>query len=355
MTRVLLISLHLLVVNSLSSSSHADEYINRYKEIAISEMQRTGIPASIKLAQGLLESNWGRSELARKANNHFGIKCGGKWNGDGFYIEDDDRDKKGKIIPSCFRVFDSAMESYIAHSEFLTTEDKVGRYSFLFQYSSNDYKSWARGLKKAGYATDRKYSGKLINIIERYELYEYDFYSPEDQNGKIIASVSESKNKPKSSRLRKSSQNQSYRSGNYDFSTINGVRMTTAIGGETLEELALRTGADVEELMKHNEEFGYRTKLMEPGEIVFFSRKKRSYKGEVEFHAMADGETMFEIAQKYGIKLANLYAKNKMPKGAEPLPGQNIYVSKTAPKGKRPAYTKHPRRNQDTEFLFAIE
>jgi membrane-bound lytic murein transglycosylase D len=131
--------------------------------------------------------------------------------------------------------------------------------------------------------------------------------------------------------------------------------MTTAMGGETLEELAIRAGADVEELMKHNEEYGYRTKVMEPGEIVFFSRKKRSYKGEIEYHAMAEGETMFEIAQMYGIKLANLYAKNKMPKGAEPLPGQNIYVSKTAPKGKRPAYTKHPRRDQDTEFLFAIE
>lgn len=351
MIKFLLIPLHLLVVNSVSAFSHADEYINRYKEIAISEMQRTGIPASIKLAQGLLESDWGRSELARKANNHFGIKCGGNWNGDGFYSEDDDKDKKGKIIPSCFRVFDSALESYIAHSEFLTSEDKAGRYAFLFQYSSSDYKSWARGLKKAGYATDRKYPSKLIEIIERYQLYKYDQPLPEGQNEEILASTS----KTNFSRLKKSTQVHSYQSGDYNFSTINGVRMTTAKGGETLEELAIRTGSDVEELMKHNEEYGYRTKVMEPGEIVFFDRKKRSYRGNKEFHSMAEGETMFEISQMYGIKLANLYAKNKMPKGAEPLSGQNIYVSKTAPKGKRPAYTKHPRRNQDTEFLFAIE
>ena len=198
MLRFIVCCLLIIVTIQVKATAIADEYINRYKDIAVSEMYRTGIPASIKLAQGLLESDWGRSELAREANNHFGIKCGGKWSGDGYYLEDDDRDKKGNIIPSCFRVFESSMESYIAHSEFLTSEDRARRYAFLFEYETTDYKSWAKGLKKAGYATDRKYPNKLITIIEKYQLYLFDTHLPEGLNEEIIASAETTSDKIRS-------------------------------------------------------------------------------------------------------------------------------------------------------------
>ena len=339
----------------LHGESVADAYIYKYKDIAISEMARTGIPASIKLAQGLLESDWGRSELAKKANNHFGIKCGGIWDGDGYYIEDDDTDGNGKIIPSCFRVFGSSEESYIAHSEFLTSEDRSGRYAFLFDYNITDYKSWAEGLKKAGYATDRKYPSKLISIIEKYQLYQFDLADDQyDASTEIVNENRSSKRSNTSSRLRnKPAFENSYTVGSYSFATINKVRMTTAIGGETLEELAARVGSDVEDLIDYNESFGYRTVVLKEGDIVYLEKKKRSYKGELEYHLFVEGETMFSISQLYGIKLDNLYAKNKMPKGAEPLPGARLYLKKTAPKDDRPPYTKHPFRGEEIEFLFA--
>ena len=122
------------------NSKLAQSYINNYKEVAIQEMHRTGIPASIKLAQGLLESDWGRSDLAKTANNHFGIKCGGKWAGGTFYKEDDDKNSKGQLIESCFRSFGSPTESYMAHSDFLSDPKKEYRYGFLFNYESTDYK-----------------------------------------------------------------------------------------------------------------------------------------------------------------------------------------------------------------------
>ena len=157
----------------MSNDDPVRTYIDKYKEIALSEMQRTGIPASIKLAQGILESNSGRSTLAQKANNHFGIKCGKQWTDETFYREDDDY-KDGKLIESCFRKYTDGAYSFIAHSEFLTNPRSKYRYGFLFQLDPLNYSEWARGLKKSGYATDPKYADKLISIIESYELYLFD-------------------------------------------------------------------------------------------------------------------------------------------------------------------------------------
>ena len=123
------------------------EYIRKYQDLAISEMVRTGIPASIKLAQALLESNCGKSDLACQANNHFGIKCGGNWDGKSYHKEDDDY-ADGKLVKSCFREFDCVRDSYIAHSDFLTDPAKAARYGFLFQLDPTDYKGWARGFPK---------------------------------------------------------------------------------------------------------------------------------------------------------------------------------------------------------------
>lgn len=153
---------------------HVRAYIDLYKEIAVAEMQYSGIPASITLAQGMLESNYGRSELARQANNHFGIKCKKGWGYNRYNIYSDEWNKKRKRMEprmSCFRVYPSAASSYRDHSTFLKKGD---RYAFLFQLSKTDYKGWAKGLQKAGYATDPDYARKLISIIRRNRLYELD-------------------------------------------------------------------------------------------------------------------------------------------------------------------------------------
>jgi flagellum-specific peptidoglycan hydrolase FlgJ len=143
-------------------------YIERHKALAIKEMERTGIPASIKLAQALVESQAGTSDLALRSNNHFGIKCGAGWRGGTYYSWDDDPQM------SCFRVYSSIRESYIAHSNFLSNPDKNSRYGFLFRLNKKDYRAWAHGLQTAGYATDPSYAQRLIQTIERYELYRFD-------------------------------------------------------------------------------------------------------------------------------------------------------------------------------------
>lgn len=147
------------------------DYIETYKDIAIAEMHRTGIPASITLAQGLHESQAGRSELAKNARNHFGMKCKSYWQGNTYYYKDDDYDKNNKLIESCFRNYDSVLESYIDRSNFLSQNS---RYAVLFSYERTDFISWANGLQNCGYATDKNYASKLVKLINDFKLYEYD-------------------------------------------------------------------------------------------------------------------------------------------------------------------------------------
>ncbi len=175
-----MLSLRIIIVISLFSfgfSSNTEsveiDYINRYKELAVVEMHRTGIPASITLAQGLHESQSGQSRLARNANNHFGIKCKSYWIGGKYYHKDDDLDRHGNLIESCFRSYDNVIDSYVDHSNFLSQTE---RYRELFDYPSTDYVSWAHGLKRKGYATDKRYAFKLIDKIEKFKLYQYDFW-----------------------------------------------------------------------------------------------------------------------------------------------------------------------------------
>ncbi len=156
-----------------------ERYIEKYKDLAIREMHRTGIPASIKLAQGLLESQAGFSELAQFANNHFGIKCKSDWQGQRFFKEDDDYDPNGLLTKSCFRVYPSVYDSYRDHSQFLRLRP---RYQKLFQLNRTDYRAWAYGLKECGYATDPRYPQKLIQIIEKYRLHQYDRTEPTQQS-----------------------------------------------------------------------------------------------------------------------------------------------------------------------------
>lgn len=149
-------------------------YVDTYKDLAIVEMHRSGIPASITLAQALHESQTGGSDLAIYAKNHFGIKCKSYWSGKTYSHKDDDYDQDGNLIQSCFRSYDTVIDSYIDHTNFLT---QSAHYSELFNYDKSDYSKWAHGLKKCGYATDPNYAQKLINKIEKYQLYIYDTYS----------------------------------------------------------------------------------------------------------------------------------------------------------------------------------
>ena len=151
--------------------SAAYYYIDQYRDLAIVEMYRSGIPASITLAQALHESNYGTSELAVSANNHFGIKCKSSWIGDTYFYKDDDYDNKGRLIESCFRMYETDIDSYVDHSNFLMSRPNYNRLFFL---DKSDYKAWAYGLKSSGYATDPQYALKLINKIEKYGLNQYD-------------------------------------------------------------------------------------------------------------------------------------------------------------------------------------
>lgn len=160
--------------DSVRPEDAAASYIETYKDLAIVEMHRSGVPASITLAQALHESNYGMSDLATKANNHFGIKCKAYWQGDTYKHKDDDY-INGRLIKSCFRSYDTALDSYIDHSNFLM---HTSHYQPLFALDRYDYKAWAHGLKSCGYATDKRYAEKLIRQIERYNLQDYDYWTP---------------------------------------------------------------------------------------------------------------------------------------------------------------------------------
>ena len=255
-----------------------EDYIKKYREIAVHEMKKHHIPASITLAQGLLESGAGRGELARKANNHFGIKCGGRWNGRTVRHDDDARNE-------CFRAYKNAEDSYKDHSKFLRDG---ARYQFLFDLKITDYKGWAKGLKKAGYATDPKYAYRLINLIELYDLYEYD------RKG----GLKWLENNP--------NPHQPY--------IANELVYVVARRGDTFKSLSKELGISSRKLRSYNElpkDYAFRG-----GEIVYLEKKhKRATKGNIVY-VVKPGDSMYTIAQKYGIRLNNLYKLNKMDKDA---------------------------------------
>ena len=157
-----------------SLKPHVVNYIETYKFVAIDEMVRSGIPAIIIMAQAILESNGGVSTLARESNNHFGIKCKSYWTGSAHYHPDDDRDANGKLIPSCFRKYDSVFSSYADHSDFLMN---TPHYQPLFVYDKTEYEQWAKGLQLCGYASDPAYADKLIRTVKLYNLHELDYYT----------------------------------------------------------------------------------------------------------------------------------------------------------------------------------
>lgn len=281
------------------------KYIDDYKDIAIREMERAGIPASIKLAQGILESNAGQSYLAKRANNHFGIKCGDNWNGKTVYRKDDDYDARGKLVESCFRSYRTVEACYVAHSEFLRDPKKTYRYGFLFQLDPTDYKRWAYGLKKAGYATSATYPEKLIEIIERYALYQYDNMSSIDLDtpgSDLIAGV---------------------------IMQTNDVKYTLATPQETVAEIADRTDIALRKLIEYNEHLTGANQVLKEGEKVYLQKKRNSYRGQQQYHKVTAGQTMMDISNLYGLKLDKLYQRNRIPEGREPAVNEEIKLRGT--------------------------
>lgn len=306
MKTILTMPLLVLFCHLSAAEDPSLNYIALYKNIAIAEMHKTGIPASIKLAQGMLESASGRSTLATEANNHFGIKCGGSWEGGTYYREDDDHDANGKLIKSCFRSFNDPTESYFAHSSFLVDQS---RYAFLFEYTRDDYVSWAKGLRKAGYATDKAYPDKLINLIEKYELYRYDLKSEDN-----IAS-------------------ESY------------------VITEMPEAVVVDDKRQRPEIQTKPSRSQKRTRSKKNSKI----RKKANNSSEKIFHIVQEGQTMSEIAMLNDVEETTMRLRNRIPKDAEPLAGEKIYLRKKISIFKRPEFARQPVQGtivSEEEYIF---
>ena len=290
-------------------------YISQYKEIAISEMHKSGIPASIKMAQALLESGAGRSTLALEANNHFGIKCGGSWTGKTFYRKDDDYNDKGKLIESCFRKFSAVEESYTAHSDFLKNQK---RYAFLFDYKPTDYKKWAHGLKKAGYATDNAYPKKLIQIIEKYELYALD-------NEEAIYVESTPKKKE---------QLETDNSG-FEYESSSEINPSDEFVASNDQKRTRRSNK--RKKRKDNK------------------RESKNRHSSPVSHIVLEDQSISEIAMIYDISETGLRLRNRLPKNGEPLAGEKIYLRKKISIFKRPKFSRVPNKNGvvvEEEYIF---
>lgn len=261
----------------------SEKYVMQYSVIAVEQMERHGIPASITLAQGLLESGAGKSKLATEANNHFGIKADNRWSGSTYSHLDNGNWHK-------FRVYKSAEKSYEDHSLFLVGNS---RYSALFKLDRTDYKGWAKGLKNAYYAEDREYDKKLIGIIERYGLHKYDNYTVAD------ARKNRQKGDNKEKRVTDTPK---------EILMANGLPYVIANAGDTYETLSAQTGISKRRIRKYNEL--YKEYSFKEGDIVYLKSKNNKAVKGYDFHTTKNGESLYSISQMYGIKLKAIYKMN---------------------------------------------
>ena len=293
-----------------------EEYIERYRQIAIDHMERYGIPASITMAQGILESDCGNSTLSLQSNNHFGIKCKSDWKGARVYHDDDARGE-------CFRSYPSVEESFRDHAEFL---DNSPRYDSLFAYASTDYKSWARGLKAAGYATAPDYAQRLVRIIEESELYLLD-----RPNGSELYAAHRERREPLDARR----EEEHFAAGageridpdnyavtipafrGYNVFRINDVHYIVARSGDTFESVGRDFRISAANLRKFND---LKDKKSQPeaGQPLFIARKPKQWGGAEEFCLSRGDETLYGVSQRCGVRLKTLEKLNK------PLAGKTL-------------------------------
>ena len=331
-TTYILVAAFALFVAEVSAQTRQtrEEYIDKYKDIAIEHMERYGIPASITLAQGILESDSGNSNLARRSNNHFGIKCKSNWKGERVYHTDDAPDE-------CFRKYDSVEESYEDHAEFL---DQSPRYDSLFAYSSSDYHSWARGLKAAGYATAPDYAQRLTRIIEENKLYLFD----EDNGAALYAArmraerggvddeftrhssvdmpeVMEARIDPDNYRVPERTYN------GYSVYANNGVHYVVARNGDSFARIAQTFALTERTLRKWNEINPKSQADPVAGELIYIEQKQTKWLGEGNAHRVKAGETLTSVAQEYGIREKRLVRMNRLKSGAALQDGQMLRLN----------------------------
>jgi LysM repeat protein len=316
-------SLFVLIVGATQAQTKLTptQYIEIYAPTAVSEMERSGIPASITLAQGLLESNNGNSPLATVANNHFGIKCHKEWTGDTYYQDDDEKNE-------CFRYYQTASQSYTDHTDFLKTRS---RYEFLFSYDKTDYVAWANGLKQAGYATNPQYPTLLVDLINRYGLGKYDKMTSNDlaptkETLPITKYIPPVEKTPPPVIIGKPAIDEGvvFETQPYygDLLLVNNIKAVKAKKEDTPMGLAMKYNVPLNYLYKYNDM--HEGEPLIEGQNVFIQPKRN--KGFARQHQVKEGESMYQISQCYGIKLAELYKKNKVEEGQEVVAGEFIYL-----------------------------
>ncbi|SJZ44714.1 glucosaminidase domain-containing protein [Sediminibacterium ginsengisoli] len=357
----------LLLCIAVSLTAHAqrekaEAYINTYKELAIREMIRTGVPASIKLAQGILESQYGESNLVKTSNNHFGIKCKTEWTGAKTYHDDDE---KGE----CFRVYGTSEDSYRDHSDFLKSRP---HYAFLFKLDPTDYEGWAKGLKKAGYATSPTYPQSLLKVINDYNLQQYSLdaiarikqgITPADTELTVIAAaplpgpsdvqatVHPPLVKPAETTVAQKEKEEEHKEAEtvtpvvsapvaavkktslypQGIFTINHTKVIYANEGISLLALATTYDISLAKLLEFNDLA--EMDVLDTDRLIFLEKKQK--KGASDFHVVADNETLHDICQKEGIRMESLLEYNKLNKTAVPANGQKLYLRAAIPAAAR--------------------
>jgi LysM repeat protein len=297
------------------------EYVQKYKDEAIKDMKKTGVPASITLAQGILESDAGNSDLAREANNHFGIKCHKEWTGPFFIKDDDTRDE-------CFRKYKTVQESFDDHGMFLRTRP---RYAFLFDLEITDYKGWAHGLKKAGYATNPRYAEILIRIIEEHELYHFDrgtFRKPVERDDAIAQKTTPPSNTgqptvPKQvKRKHAQAKEKPARTSATSSHKVNEHQVPYVVAGKNDSWYSLAIAHDMRlwQILKYND--ADKDDVLNEGEIVYLKPKRG--RPQASTHTVVEGETLRNVSQKYGVKMRKLIKLNKMDESISIHTGQQI-------------------------------
>ena len=292
----------LMVVLSASAQrklTSYNNYIKQYAPLAVEQMKRHNVPASITLAQGLLESGAGMSTLSVKSNNHFGIKCGSGWRGRSVRANDDAPNE-------CFRAYRKVEDSYEDHSLFLVGNQ---RYASLFRLKKTDYKGWARGLKKAGYATDPSYANKLITIIETYDLYKYD---------------NDGMSKREARKWQKLLKKKPWLANPHEVLIANGLAYVVARDGDTFQLLGGEFDISWKKLVKYNDL--QRDYTLEEGDIIYLKEKNKKTVADVIYHEVREGDSMHSISQIYGVRLKTLYKLNVMVEDHIPEIGERVWL-----------------------------
>ena len=292
----------LMVVLSASAQrklTSYNNYIKQYAPLAVEQMKRHNVPASITLAQGLLESGAGMSTLSVKSNNHFGIKCGSGWRGRSVRANDDAPNE-------CFRAYRKVEDSYEDHSLFLVGNQ---RYASLFMLKKTDYKGWARGLKKAGYATDPSYANKLITIIETYDLYKYD---------------NDGMSKREARKWQKLLKKKPWLANPHEVLIANGLAYVVARDGDTFQLLGGEFDISWKKLVKYNDL--QRDYTLEEGDVIYLKEKNKKTVADVIYHEVREGDSMHSISQIYGVRLKTLYKLNVMADDHIPEVGERVWL-----------------------------